>query len=93
MTTTQRASSPPLPRRAGRKTQREREPDAIRAYGYLFLINLAAREYYLSTCGKAIDVYTNSAMDELFGEIQQFMVDGEYATAVNKVIEILFINQ
>lgn len=55
--------------------------------GYLFLINLAAREYYLSTCGKAIDVYTNSAMDELFGEIQQFMVDGEYATAVNKVIE------
>lgn len=55
--------------------------------GYLFLINLADREYYLSTCGKALDVYTNAAMDELFDEIQQFMVDGDYATAVNKVIE------
>ncbi len=57
------------------------------ADGYLFLINLADREYYLSTCGEAIDVYTDTAMDELFNEIQQFMVDGNYEAAVNKVIE------
>lgn len=55
--------------------------------GYLFLINLADREYYLSTCGEAIDVYSDTVMDELFNEIQQLMVDGDYESAVNKVIE------
>jgi len=30
-------------------------------------------------------------MDELFNEIQQFMVDGNYEAAVNKVIEKQFI--
>lgn len=57
------------------------------ANGYLFLINLVDREFYLSTCGKAIDVYTDTAMDELFNKIQQFMVDENYEAAVNKVIE------
>ena len=59
----------------------------LAADSYLFLINLADREYYLSTCGKAIDAYTNNAMNDLFDEIQQFMVDEDYAAAVNKVIE------
>lgn len=57
------------------------------ADGYLFLINLADREYYLSTCGEAIDAYSDTVMDDLFNEIQQFMVDGNYEAAVNKVIE------
>lgn len=59
--------------------------------GYIFLINLADHEYYLSTSGNAIDVYTDAVMDELFSEIQQFMVDGDYEAAVNKVIEKQFI--
>lgn len=67
-------------------TSNEGDTDLL-ADGYLFLINLADREYYLSTCGKALDVYTNAAMEELFDEIQQSMVDGDYATAVNKLIE------
>lgn len=67
-------------------TSNEGDTELI-ADGYLFLINLADREYYLSTCGEAIDVYSDTVMDELFDEIQQFMVDGDYATAVNKVIE------
>lgn len=67
-------------------TSNEGDTELI-ADGYLFLINLADREYYLSTCGEAIDVYTDTVMDELFNEIQQFMVDGDYEAAVNKVIE------
>ena len=67
-------------------TSNEGDTELI-ADGYLFLINLADREYYLSTCGKAIDVYTDTAIDELFNEIRQFMVDGNYEAAVNKVIE------
>lgn len=57
------------------------------ADGYIFLINLADREYYLSTFGKAMDVYTDTVKDELFAEIQQFLVDGNHEAAVNKVIE------
>ena len=67
-------------------TSNEGDTELI-ADGYLFLINLADREYYLSTCGEAIDVYTDTAMDELFNEIRQFMVEGNYEAAVNKVIE------
>ena len=67
-------------------TSNEGDTELI-ADGYLFLINLADREYYLSTCGKAIDVYTDTAIDELFNEIRQFMVEGNYEAAVNKVIE------
>ena len=67
-------------------TSNEGDTELI-ANGYLFLINLADREYYLSTCGEAIDVYSDTVMDELFNEIQQFMVDGNYEAAVNKVIE------
>lgn len=57
------------------------------ADGYLFLINLADREYYLSTSGKAIEHYTDTRMTELFNEIQQFMADGNYEAAVNTLIE------
>ncbi len=57
------------------------------ADGYIFLINLADREYYLSTSGTAINVYTDAAMSELFNSIQQAMVDGDYETAVNTIIE------
>lgn len=67
-------------------TSNEGDTELI-ADGYLFLINLADREYYLSTCGEAIDVYSDAVMDELFNEIQQFMVDGNYEAAVNKVIK------
>ena len=67
-------------------TSNEGDTELI-ADGYLFLINLADREYYLSTCGKAIDLYTDTVTDELFNEIQQFMVDENYEAAVNKVIE------
>lgn len=67
-------------------TSNEGDTELI-ADGYLSLINLADREYYLSTCGKAIDLYTDTVTDELFNEIQQFMVDEDYEAAVNKVIE------
>lgn len=67
-------------------TSNEGDTELI-ADGYLFLINLADREYYLSTCGKAIDLYTDTVTDELFNEIQQFMVDENYEAAVNRVIE------
>lgn len=67
-------------------TSNEDEAELI-ADGYIFLINLADSEYYLSACGEAIGVYTDTVMNELFGEIQQFMADGDYETAVNKVIE------
>lgn len=67
-------------------TSNEGDTELI-ADGYLFLINLADREYYLSTCGEAIDLYSDTVIDELFNEIQQFMVDGDYEAAVNKVIE------
>lgn len=67
-------------------TSNEGDTELI-ADGYLFLINLADREYYLSTYGEAIDVYSDTVLDELFNEIQQFMVDGDYEAAVNKVIE------
>lgn len=59
----------------------------LAADGYLFLINLADHEYYLSTSGKAIECYTDTAMTELFNEIQQFMVDGDYEVAVNTIID------
>lgn len=67
-------------------TSNEGDTELI-ADGYLFLINLADREYYLSTCGKAINLYTDTVTDELFNEIQQFMVDENYEATVNKVIE------
>jgi len=57
------------------------------ADGYLFLINPADREYYLSTHGKAAQVYTTTVMNDIFNAIQQFVVEENYAAAVNKVIE------
>jgi len=67
-------------------TSNEDESELI-ADGYIFLINLADREYYLSAYGKAMDVYTDTVRDELFDEIQQFLVDENHEAAVKKVIE------
>ena len=58
----------------------------LSADGYLFLIDLADREYYLPTCEEVFDVLSNTVMDELFNEFQQFRVDGNYESAFSKII-------
>lgn len=55
--------------------------------GYLFLINLADREYYLSAFGNAADYLTDSLLKESFEIIQPYMVEDDYETAVIKLIQ------
>lgn len=49
--------------------------------GILLLIDMESREWYMSTCGEAICIFTDYALDQLGQEILPWLSDGEYYRA------------
>lgn len=55
--------------------------------GYVFIINTNIRTYTISTCGKAINYYTDEKIDELLNDLSVKMEDGDYEGAVIQLID------
>lgn len=49
--------------------------------GILLLIDMESREWYMSTCGEAIYIFTDYGLDQLGEEILPWLSDGEYYRA------------
>ena len=52
--------------------------------GMIFLINMGERDYYTSTTGEAINMYTDRALDNLHNSIVSYLSDGDYYRAFEK---------
>jgi len=56
--------------------------------GILMLINMDIREVWISTCGKAIDIFTDNRIDSMLNDIAAYLADGDYFNACKE-----FVNQ
>ncbi len=50
--------------------------------GVLLLIDMGDRAWHISTCGKAIDVFTDQSIDRIGSVIVPYMSDEDYPTAI-----------
>lgn len=55
--------------------------------GYLFLINLQDREYYISTAGRLVWDYSDEILNENLDIAYPYMAAGNYETAIIKLVE------
>lgn len=55
--------------------------------GYVFVINMNIRECTLSTCGKAIENYTDQKIDEMLDDIVPKVSDGYYEDAIIQFVD------
>jgi len=55
--------------------------------GLLMLINMDKREVWISTTGKAIDIFTDAKIDKMLDMIKPFLSDGDYYTASKTFID------
>jgi len=55
--------------------------------GLLMLINMAEREVWISTTGKAIDIFTDSRIAEMIDDVVGPLSEGEYFEASNTFID------
>ena len=53
----------------------------INKTGILLLIDMESREWYMSTCGDAIYIFTDYGLDQLGAEILPWLSEGEYYRA------------
>lgn len=56
--------------------------------GLLLFINMNEREWYISTCGKAIDIFTDAGLDYIGDKIVTYLSDGDYYLAFDKFISL-----
>ncbi|MBQ7171475.1 MAG: TPM domain-containing protein [Clostridia bacterium] len=47
--------------------------------GILFLVDLSERDLYFSTCGKAIGVFTDYGLNQLYNAVVSYFSNGDYA--------------
>ena len=57
--------------------------------GILLLLDMDAREWYMSTCGEAIQIFSDNDLDELGEEIVDYLSDGDYYGAFDRWLEEL----
>jgi uncharacterized protein len=55
--------------------------------GLLLLINMADREVWISTTGRAIDYFTDSRIEEMIGNITRHLKNGDYDKACNTFLD------
>lgn len=58
--------------------------------GILLLIDMESREWYMSTCGEAIYIFTDYALDQLGETMVPWLSDGEYYRAFQVWISALY---
>ena len=57
--------------------------------GILLLLDMNAREWYMSTCGEAIYIFTDYGLDQLGEQILPYLSDGDYYGAFTAWIQAL----
>lgn len=60
--------------------------DKPRGDGVLFLIDMDNREAYISTCGKAIEYFTDARIDDALEAIVRSLKDGDYDEACREFL-------
>ena len=55
--------------------------------GILLLVNMDAREIWISTTGKAINIFSDTRIDTMINEITSYLSDGDYEGASRKFLE------
>lgn len=55
--------------------------------GLLLLINMEDREVYISTCGKAIEYFTDARIEAVLDEIYTYLSDGNYSTGAEAFLD------
>ena len=55
--------------------------------GILLLINMDSREIWISTTGKAINIFSDTRIDTIINEITSYLSDGDYEGASSKFLE------
>lgn len=56
--------------------------------GILLAVNMGTREYYVSTCGSGIDIFSGEVLDYMENEFVPYLSDGDYATAFSEFAQI-----
>lgn len=56
--------------------------------GILLLVSMADRDWAISTCGYAIDVFTDDGLDYISDTIVPYLSDGDYAAAFDRFAEL-----
>lgn len=57
--------------------------------GILFMLNMSERDYYSSTTGKGIDVFTDYSLDFLHNEVVSHLSSGDYFYAFERYIILI----
>ncbi len=57
--------------------------------GILFLVDLAERDLYFSTCGKAITVFTDYGINQLYNAVVSYFSNGDYASGFRRFLREL----
>lgn len=57
--------------------------------GILLLLDMTAREWYMSTCGEAIYIFTDYGLEQLGNEILPWLSSGDYSTAFETWVDSL----
>ena len=57
--------------------------------GILFLVDLAERDLYFSTCGKAIAVFTDYGLKQLYNAVVSYFSNGDYASGFRRFLREL----
>ncbi|MBR6596033.1 MAG: TPM domain-containing protein [Oscillospiraceae bacterium] len=52
--------------------------------GILLLLDMDAREWYMSTCGEAIQIFSDHDLEDLGDEIVDYLSDGDYYEAFDR---------
>lgn len=55
--------------------------------GILLLVNMDAREIWISTTGKAINIFSDTRIDTVVNDITPYLSDGDYEGASSKFLE------
>lgn len=56
--------------------------------GILLLVSMQERDWAISTCGNAIDVFTDAGCDYISDEIVPYLSDGDYAGAFDRFADL-----
>ena len=56
--------------------------------GLIYVLDMGGREWWISTCGHAIDVFTDYGIQEIGGKIGDDLSDGNYYDAFDEFIDL-----
>lgn len=55
--------------------------------GLILLINMADREVYISTCGKAIEYFTDARIDSILDKVYIYLTESNYSDGANAFLD------